>query len=402
MRREQLRPDFHVLLLEDTAKTAQLVALSLRKKLQCRVTIAESHADVPSLVKADPPDLFLLDFYIDEAKGLEVCECFKKMDSMTQVPVVFFSDDGDALLRAAAIRSGAVEYIKKPFFPHELVTRIQSHINLKNSKERVVEQLKEQQALMRVLCHDLLNPVAAVESALSLVEATPENEEALEAAKEANQSALRLIEHVRNYRSLADTNQEFECSELDLRQVVEASIAIVRPMAERKGVSLLTEIENGSVIYINEVVFVHNILNNLLTNGIKFSHRKSVVRLVGQPEFLNGEESIRVSVEDEGIGIPSRILENIFQPHQNNSRAGTDNELGTGFGMPLVKHYVEGCGGSIEIESYPSGNQYAPWVGTRVRMHFPVRARDSGASYSGRRVDNARGILPEKNCSGAP
>lgn len=364
---------FHVLLLEDAEKTCQLVALALEKKLDCRVTIASSHEHIHTLVKKDPPDLFLLDFYIDKERGLEVCESFKNMEAMADVPVVFFSDEGDALLRAAAIRAGGVEYIKKPFFPNELITRVKSHIDLQESRVKTQAQLREQQALLRVLCHDLLNPVAAVKTALSLIEdVNPENREVLEIATEANQSALQLIEHVRNYRRLTDYDRGFERHWLDLRDAINSSLGIVSALAENKGIRLVAMVEDNAKIFINQVVFTHNILNNLLTNAIKFSYKDAEVRVVALTRSEEGKKNVIVRVEDDGIGIPPEVLPVIFQPAQTNSRPGTEGELGTGFGMPLVKHYVEESKGEIFIESHRPTDGNAPWTGTRIEMCFAM------------------------------
>lgn len=363
---------FHVLLLEDGDKTSSLIALALKKRLQCRVTIARSHLDVSKTIEADPPDLFMLDLYADDEKSLDVCESFKKLDAMKDVPVVFFSDEGNAMLRAAAIRAGGVENIKKPFFPNELITRVRAHIEMRDSRETIMRQLNEQRALLRVLCHDLLNPVAAVDSLLSMVEDCDDGtKQVLDIARESNAEALKLIEHVRSYWVQADSGKTYQRDCIDLKEAVDASLTIVSAKADAKEISLLVDLEEGAQIFINRVLLVHNILNNLITNSIKFSHRGSSIRVVAKNVEIDETMYAQIKIEDEGVGIPLEALQVIFEPRQSNSRSGTENEEGTGFGMPLIKHYVEQSYGSLYIESYPEGSEDAPWTGTRIEMRFP-------------------------------
>lgn len=363
---------YHVVVLDDADATSKLVALALRKRLDCRVTLLDKREGLEGLEAGNSVDLFLLDFYVDRKEGVEVCRQFKEREDTRDVPVMFFSEHGEPKLRAAAIRAGGIDYLEKPFFPDELVARVQSHIELHRSRQQILAQLSEQQALMRVLCHDLLNPVAAVESVLRLLEdCETGQEELLDLARDANRSALQLIHHVRDYRSLSDTGELFDEERLNLAEAVGESLRIVGSMADGKDLSLRTLVEEGTRIQINKVVLVHNILNNLLTNAIKFSEKGQEVRIRGWEGEEKGKRYCYVHVEDDGIGIPDDVQHDLFSPSRGRSRLGTEAETGTGFGMPLVKLYVEKSHGLISVESHTAEEAERPWVGTRIRMRFP-------------------------------
>lgn len=375
MTEETERGKYHVVLLDDEETTSKLVALALRKRLDCRVTHLDSLENVDQLSDEDPPDLFILDFFVEHKESLDICRQFKQQNPTQDIPIMFFSEHGEPKLRAAAIRAGGVDYLEKPFFPEELVTRVQSHVELHRSRQQILAQLNEQQALMRVLCHDLYNPVAAVDSVLRLM--NPEDGkqgELLDLARQANESALQLIDHVRAYRGLSDTEFLFDRETLGLAQAVDESLAIVDSMANKKGIRFVKDIEEGLSIHINRIVLVHNILNNLLTNAIKFSFEESVVRIKAWTEGTEEERLCCVQIEDDGIGIPVDIMPDIFSPTHCYSRNGTKDEKGTGFGMPLVKLYVAKCKGSIAVESHTQEESNAPWVGTRILMRFPAKS----------------------------
>ena len=76
---------------------------------------------------------------------------------------------------------------------------------------------------------------------------------------------------------------------------------------------------------------------------------------------------IRASVIDHGIGIPDVLLNQLFDMSKTTSRAGTQGESGTGFGMPLVKKFVEGYGGTLQIDSKDI-NEFPDNHGTTVKI----------------------------------
>ena len=74
-------------------------------------------------------------------------------------------------------------------------------------------------------------------------------------------------------------------------------------------------------------------------------------------------------ISDTGIGMDPQLVRHLFDPAHATSRPGTSGEKGTGFGMPIIKSYVERFGGTIEIESVA---EPAPGHGTRIRLRFPA------------------------------
>ena len=89
------------------------------------------------------------------------------------------------------------------------------------------------------------------------------------------------------------------------------------------------------------------VINNVVSNAIKFSRPKSEITV--QSQAL--DKFTVISVSDEGIGIPKAILDSLFAMNKSTSRPGTKGEKGTGFGMPLVKKYMELFGGDIIVDS---------------------------------------------------
>lgn len=100
------------------------------------------------------------------------------------------------------------------------------------------------------------------------------------------------------------------------------------------------------------ISFVHSVLANLLTNAVKFSPRGSEVR-VEAALISAGRVSIRIV--DQGIGMKPEMVDTLFKPGFHTHRQGTESEPGTGYGMHLVKKFVDAYGGDIVVDSRERG-----------------------------------------------
>ncbi|MGE5499428.1 MAG: sensor histidine kinase, partial [Syntrophothermus sp.] len=95
---------------------------------------------------------------------------------------------------------------------------------------------------------------------------------------------------------------------------------------------------------------VHSIIQNLLTNAVKFSREGSMINLYS---FDSDDGLAGIAVKDNGIGMKGDDLENIFRIDVRVSRTGTNDEKGTGLGLIICREMVEKHGGRIWAESRP-------------------------------------------------
>jgi signal transduction histidine kinase len=92
---------------------------------------------------------------------------------------------------------------------------------------------------------------------------------------------------------------------------------------------------------------VRTVLRNLISNAIKFTHRDGAVRI----EINTTGDYAEIKVSDTGIGISDANMSKLFKIDSNFTSLGTEEEKGTGLGLPLCKEFVEKCGGKIRVES---------------------------------------------------
>ena len=254
--------------------------------------------------------------------------------------------------------------IKLTIILRENVTVLRKTLkNLNAAKE-------ENEALVRVLSHDLSTPlmVAKISSRID----AQAKAEVIELKVSRLQNALStmndLLRFVKEIASLKQGKIEVTLKRFNVVSLVESSIALFSEKAKAKKLVIELECERDSISIIsNEILLKNQVINNILSNCIKFSPDNSKIII----KIIDNEDGVVLSIRDYGIGMPKEILENLFRTDIPTTREGVNGESGTGFGMPIVKTYLEKCEGRIEVESWEQGDSAQP-SGTLFRLYLPV------------------------------
>lgn len=356
-----------VLIVDDTPQNIQVVGNILRENIKCEFTFATDGNQALDKIKKSPPDLILLDVMMPEINGFEVCKKLKASEKTKDIPIIFLTAKTEPEDIVMAFEIGAVDYLTKPFNPSELLARVRTQLKIKEDNDIICEQNAEQQELLHVLCHDLANPLASL---LGIVEMM-KDAESLKKFKphiiSMTKNGLEIIDLIRKMRRLEDKEEPLHTEEILLSELIQESELILKNKLIEKNILLETHIEEGVHVKVEPVSFVNSVLNNLLTNAIKFSKRNSKIIITAR---MDNNEA-KLSIRDFGIGMPQKLLENIFNIRKPTSRTGTEGEEGTGFGMPLVKKFIKIYGGKIEVSSKEAKDVDAN-RGTEVRITLPV------------------------------
>ena len=160
-----------ILLVDDAPANIQVAREILKDTYKTRV--ATSGAKALELVKvAPPPDLILLDVMMPEMDGYEVCTRLKADPSTRDIPVIFLTAKTEAEDETKGFDVGAVDYIHKPFSPPVVMARVQTHLNLRETRE----QLAREKRLVDQLLDNML-PAAAVTELKASGKVTPQRYE---------------------------------------------------------------------------------------------------------------------------------------------------------------------------------------------------------------------------------
>ncbi len=126
-----------ILVVDDTPKNVQLLTEILRKH-HYEISVALDGHQALQILEKTEPDLILLDIMMPIMGGFEVCEKIKKNAQTKEIPIIFLTAKTDTESIRQGFKSGGIDYITKPFNKEELLVRINSHIELKQSKQKLV------------------------------------------------------------------------------------------------------------------------------------------------------------------------------------------------------------------------------------------------------------------------
>ncbi len=207
--------------------------------------------------------------------------------------------------------------------------------------------------LLRVVCHDIANPLMVIQNSTRKALKSQDSKELdgyWKQVERASANMNQILNQVRSLQAIEDGKVELQTEPMTLEGSLSESKFIFEERLSQKGIEIIYSNDHGDPkhFYAEPVSFANHVLNNIISNCIKFSENNTAIHVIEK----DLGDFIQITIKDQGIGIPKEILADIFSPVKQTSREGLLGEKGTGFGMPLAKDYVEKYGGTIEIESY--------------------------------------------------
>ena len=236
---------------------------------------------------------------------------------------------------------------------------------IKNSE---LEKLNEEKGkFIRMAAHDIRNPIAAILSSseflLELIENRIDETESeyLTMISKSGEYVLRLLNELLDLEVIESGNMELNYENLDIVSLTQKSIALNRMVADNKSISILFDYEEEVISAKVDRTKIDQVLNNLISNAIKYSFPENNIVVSLKKEGNN----IVIAIKDNGQGIPKEEQHKLFRPFGKTSTRGTDGEESTGLGLSISKKIVENHNGKIWFDSEPK-------VGSTFYFSLPV------------------------------
>lgn len=217
-----------------------------------------------------------------------------------------------------------------------------------------LEKLNEDKnKFLRIAAHDLRNPTSAILSFSVLMmeeiwHKLDENEkEFLTIIKDSSEFVLKLLNELLDVAVIESGNLSLNLEETDIVALTEKNVSLNRVIADKKKLKIVFTPEVPELRLSIDAVKTEQILNNLISNAIKFSYPEKLIEV----SLSKNEDQCVIKVTDQGQGIPPEDLVKLFQPFARRSVRSTAGERSTGLGLSIVKKIVEGHKGKIWVES---------------------------------------------------
>ncbi len=234
-------------------------------------------------------------------------------------------------------------------------------------------------ALLSIVCHDLSTPLTVLDLTSDKLFSVDSNEiQCKEAKLKAEKSKLRfrrslstmkeVLSEVKTLHALRMGKNPLELKAIKPLDIIHELLDDYEDSLTKKGLSVRVEshISPHDQVIGDHSMLKTQVLSNLLSNAIKFSERGSSIDIILQHK----ERSTVIEIKDYGIGIPSQLISFLFDMKKITSRQGTDNESGTGFGLPIAKTCMDLMMGRIEVESHYENDSPSSTKGTSFRIYL--------------------------------
>jgi len=225
---------------------------------------------------------------------------------------------------------------------------------LRESEDNLKQLNSTKDKFFSIIAHDLKNPFNAL---LGFSETLNQDYDDLSSDQIftyidiINKSATnlyQLLENLLEWSKSQTGNIRYKPEKFELQPLADTVLSTLRANAERKKISVNTDIAEDITVFADKNI-IATVIRNIVNNAVKFTHQNGeiIVSAVKDGKF------VRVSVTDNGIGIDPLEQKKLFNINYNITTPGTNDEKGTGLGLILCKEFVERSGGSIWVDSEP-------------------------------------------------
>jgi signal transduction histidine kinase len=211
----------------------------------------------------------------------------------------------------------------------------------------------ERRQMLADIAHELRTPLSVLRGRLEgIVDGIyPVNDVSIAPALEETYLLERLVEDLR-LLTLAETRKlHFELRAVDLTDLIDRAVNVFTPHAAEKNIGFNLDIASDLPAVLADSQRVEQVIGNIIDNALNYSNPNTQIIIQAVPE----KESVRVTITDDGNGLPEDEVGKIFDRFYRSEKSRTRASGGAGLGLAIVKQLVEAQGGKVGAENNPSG-----------------------------------------------
>lgn len=347
-----------VLIVDDNPTNVKIIAITLQL-LKYKIVIATNGLDAIEMVKRTRPDLILMDVMMPQMDGYETCKIIKQEKENENIPVIFLTALNDKENIVKGFDVGGVDYISKPFNKEEFISRVQTHLELKMTRDELQEtsnyltelnSIKDK--MFSVIGHDLRSPLSSVKMSLEfLSQTTDKNEdeelkETLDVLVKTTDEVFSLLENLLGWAKSQSGNLNLIPEKVNLKDLVDSIYMLNKGNLNFKKIQFETNIDQSIDLNV-DLNTIKIVFRNILSNAIKFTPNNGKITISSEED----RDYTNVIVQDNGVGIAEENIGKLFSNTHQFSTYGTNRESGSGLGLILCHDFVVRNGGEISVKS---------------------------------------------------
>ncbi len=299
------------------------------------------------------PDLIISDWEMPVMDGIQLIRLLKLNPNTREIPVIMSTGVMTSSKNLkTALDAGAVDYIRKPIDPLELVARVRSMLRLSDSYNEIFKLNALKDRMLSVIAHDLRGPVGNLASMIEFFLESDMDETLIRSffskVKGSIGATYTLLENLLAWAQSQRGYLKAEPSTFCLKTIGDENLILLEQSAAAKEITLKNTIPSGYEVYADRHM-VQTIFRNLISNALKFTNPGGQITL----SAFGSKTQVDLCISDTGIGISQENIKKILAKDVLYTTYGTSNEKGSGLGIGLVMDLIELHGGKLQIESTP-------------------------------------------------
>jgi PAS domain S-box-containing protein len=262
----------------------------------------------------------------------------------------------------------------------DVTNRIRTEENLREAKNQAEVASRAKSEFVASVSHELRTPLNAILGFSEVMQleifgslGAPQYRTYAKDIHASGRLLLDIINDILDISKIEAGRMELFPETVAVGEAVDYCLRLVSGRAQTSGVALRSDIPEALPSLRVDPRAIRQILNNLLTNAVKFTPKDGTITVTAHP---SGSDWVDIAVADTGIGIAARDIPKVLEPFGQADNPLSRRQQGTGLGLPIVKALVEMSGGTFTLGSQPG-------QGTTVTIRLPVAREEDGPAGSG-------------------
>ncbi len=258
---------------------------------------------------------------------------------------------------------------------------------------------------MSQMSHDIRTPLNSILGMAAIAQEHSDDRarvlDCMDKIEYSGRHLLELINNVLDLSAIESGKTTLACDDFDMEQFIHDTLAVVKPLADRKGHTLIADIKDMRTMVNGDRLKLRQLLTNVLSNAVKYTPDGGEIHFTAAEIEPDRHDVARYmfTVEDNGIGMSPEVADRVFDPFMRADSNRVTKVEGTGLGMSIALNIARMMNGDINVRSVPNkGSVFEVTVCLRrgetpvgdilsdISMDEPKKVRMSDYDFSGRRV----------------
>lgn len=321
--------------------------------------VVEAADGLDALAKAGVAafDVILLDVMMPHMDGFEACRKLKGNPETSPIPVIMVTSLVENEHRYLGIDAGANDYLTKPIDRRDVLLRVRNAVTAKRLYDKVQQDLVKlreleslQENLTHLIIHDMGSPLMIISCTYDMIllekeRLSPAQQDYIAMGQNGYRELSNMVSTLLDISRMESGKMPLNRSSCDPGDIARKAATAVAVLSQKKK---LTVRVLGDAVSVNlDRDLMHRVFVNLLGNAIKFSPEDSAIDV----NIAFAGDDVRVTVSDQGCGIPAEFHDSIFQKFSQVHFRKEGRKQSWGLGLTFCKLVVEAHGGCIGVKS---------------------------------------------------